>query len=947
LNIIVPPGRPIVNTTNVTSLNITAPFNITATEFTTAVANTGLQKREDHTLEVVIGSTPQHTGMTRGSRLYDQVYKALVEQCPGGGNIVECLRKGVAAPIGVDGLISSRKTGPVHFKVEVIESFWGPGNDALRLLMIGTVAAIVQAAADAGTTNCETRNNNGSTPSYYCNVPNWISVKPPIESGDKWTRLEVRITSDHIRNHYDCQGFLTPANNAVDPLLSEYATATHHQWVDRDLWCLSNTEGSTDLVGTLPGSSLIKRSDGTLNVVLGTGGQQTGHVRGSYLYHMVYETLLKLCPEHGTITRSGKCWSYTAYFSINAMDGTVKVPSSVGVTVDGSSHWDGKNNALRLLMIGTLAGIVEQASLIEDKNCRKIAGELFCNIPDFVHIKPSISDDSSLKVRFTNGLDMDQPRFDCVGLLTPANGQVDKYLPEYQIVLGKNNMDRNVWCAEDESKRDISLVDSSIQIRNNPVLTVEFGLRRTNFGKLHGSPMYGKVMDVIKLQCPQANGNCDHGRPSSFEVDSDNQKGHHTVTIEVLKAYWGDSAELWALMIGTIAGAQEQASLNPNNCKIKRLGYCNIAHFISIIVPPKKGSPSDTPTTKMDVQFTSKHEMAKTRFDCVGLLTPVNNIVDILMPGYTKYAGMDFERNVRCQTPASDEMDANTEFVDNLERAATVTFRPRKVDPINSTDLVLTRDVDRTIRVEVGTVAQNVGNLGANYLYDLIYKTFVDLCPVDNVMCTGTYTRRPRWISCREAIAKRYSCSVLKTSHQDTNLCLSPYCFAIILTNCANLGSWSLARKTTIKVERQLNDGKMDPKGGTLEIWVERSYWGPDNPLRLLFIGTIAKMLESGTLNGKTCQRTHDHTVCSIPHLVNIKTNGDCFFEARFHHKELTETTPLFHCVDQVKDLEGAVDLYKSYYEAALGGSLDRTVTCQHEKTKHCRFFFHKMCYWE
>ena len=54
----------------------------------------------------------------------------------------------------------------------------------------------------------------------------------------------------------------------------------------------------------------------------------------------------------------------------------------------------------------------------------------------------------------------------------------------------------------------------------------------------------------------------------------------------------------------------------------------------------------------------------------------------------------------------------------------------------------------------------------------------------------------------------------------------------------------------------------MDPKGGTLEIWVERSYWGHDNPLRLLFIGTIAKMLESGTLNGKTCQRTHDHTVC-------------------------------------------------------------------------------------
>jgi hypothetical protein len=338
----------------------------------TTITDAGLQRRGEHTLQVVIGSTPQHTGMTRGSRLYDQVYQTLVAQCPGGGNILECLRKGAALPIGVDGLISNRKTGPVHFKVEVIESFWGSGNDALRLLMIGTVAAIVQASANAGTKNCETRNNNGKTPSYYCNVPDWISVKPPLESGDRWTRLEVRITSDHTRNHYDCQGFLSPANNAVDPLLSEYATVTHHQWVDRNLWCLSNTKGSTDLVTTLPEPSLAKRSDGTLSVELGTSGQQTGHVRGSYLYHMVYEALLKLCPEHGTSIGSGKCWSYTAYFSINAMNGTVKVPSSVGVTVDGSPHWDGKNNALRLLMIGTLAGIVEQASLIEDKNCRKI-----------------------------------------------------------------------------------------------------------------------------------------------------------------------------------------------------------------------------------------------------------------------------------------------------------------------------------------------------------------------------------------------------------------------------------------------------------------------------------------------------------------------------------------------------------------------------------------------
>jgi hypothetical protein len=174
-----------------------------------------------------------------------------------------------------------------------------------------------------------------------------------------------------------------------------------------------------------------------------------------------------------------------------------------------------------------------------------------------------------------------------------------------------------------------------------------------------------------------------------------------------------------------------------------------------------------------------------------------------------------------------------------------------------------------------------------------------------------------------------------------------PYCSTLTLVNCADLGSWPPDRKITIKVERQLNDGKIDPRGGTLEVWVERSYWGPDNPLRLLFIGTIAKILESGTLNGKTCQRTHDHTVCSIPHLVNIKTSGDCFFKARFHHKELTETTPPFHCVDQVKDLDGAVDLYKSYYEKALGRSLDRTITCQHEKTKYCRFFFHKMCYWE
>lgn len=128
---------------------------------------------------------------------------------------------------------------------------------------------------------------------------------------------------------------------------------------------------------------------------------------------------------------------------------------------------------------------------------------------------------------------------------------------------------------------------------------------------------------------------------------------------------------------------------------------------------------------------------------------------------------------------------------------------------------------------------------------------------------------------------------------------------------------------------------------------MERSYWGPDNPLRLLFIGTIAKILESGTLNGKTCKRTYDRTVCSVSHLVNIKTNGECFFEARFRHKELIETTPPFHCVDQVQDLERAVDLYKPYYEATLGRSLNREVACQHEKKKHCSVIFPKLCHWE
>jgi hypothetical protein len=347
------------------------------------------------------------------------------------------------------------------------------------------------------------------------------------------------------------------------------------------------------------------------------------------------------------------------------MNDAIKVPSTVGVSVDGSSHWDGKNNALRLLMIGTIAGIIEQASLIEDKNCRKIGEEFYCNIADFVSIKPPVSDGTSLKVHFRNGFEMDQPRFDCAGLLTPANSQADKYLPEYQIALRKINMDRNVWCAkEDDDKRDTGHIESSLQTRNNPVLTVEFGVRPTNLGKLRGSPLYGKIMDMIKLQCPKERGNCDHGIPSSFDVDamvSDTRKGRVQVTIEVLQAYWGDSSELWALMIGTIAGAQEQASLNPNKCK-RRTEYCNVANFVSVVVPPKKGSPFGTPTTKMDVLFTSKHQMKKTSFDCMGLLTPVHTIVDILMPGYKKYAGIDFERNVRCQGPGSDVTDVESEI---------------------------------------------------------------------------------------------------------------------------------------------------------------------------------------------------------------------------------------------------------------------------------------------
>jgi len=463
-------------------------------------------------------------------------------------------------------------------------------------------------------------------------------------------------------------------------------------------------------------------------------------------------------------------------------------------------------------------------------------------------------------------------------------------------------------------ERDTDLTQESPEIPSiaagNPVLTVELGYKRVNVGTLREGELYHRIYEALLDQCPFIRGravSCS-GIPVKIEVDAivdENRLSKSHFTVSVLNptedSYWGSNNALRRLMIGTVAGAMEAATWNPHNC-LKRDGqiYCNMANFVSVIVPHAKDAPATDRYYKLNVRFTSDHAMPKSTFDCTGLLTPANGVVDHYLPEYQSTTGMTLERNVLCQKPdpatidanQDDELDLSSPTFDDVLEVRDVRLervveykgsRGRDLDSINAPVEASPQDVsDKTIRINIGGKSVNIGTLKGPVLYDEIYKALKRMCYSNEVSCDRSASVD---IHVKEALLGR---------------------------------------------------GGRAPGSLDVRVTVPNSYYGTDNALRRLLIGTVAGIFEAAVNHDKgICQKRDGKTFCNIKEKIDVLVpNGDSLMAVRFTGLGDNEMGG-FDCDGILGDANRVVDALKSEYESVLHKALDRNVKC----IKHCPCF--------
>ena len=412
---------------------------------------------------------------------------------------------------------------------------------------------------------------------------------------------------------------------------------------------------------------------GLLVVDIGRTFRQVGDITGLTLYFRVHDALESLCQADKPQCKHDK------YIQIKneAVTGPWRyAPSYFQIGVQGS--WWGHNNEVRKIMLEHIATIIEIATFNDKDNCVYENNRKYCNVPNILTIvipkgKDSDGQDFRLAIRIkTPAPVFSLKSFNCVGLLTPANSIVDYWRPELNDATG-HNLDRNVVCSEGsglsnagpDSRKlrrettDLASFDpASVKLHStnsfNGLLYVKISRTWKQIGTTTSHTLYENVLHALRALCLVGRPGCTDSKWSGWDTEiviAPFQYAKIRVGIEVWDSWIGQNTGIRELMIKTVAGILERALWNNDNCvnENHHQRYCNVPDHISVVIPKGDGPWHDFSLSIRTVMWPPEGaRFSLHRFDCVGLLTPANEVVDALRPEYNKATGLDLDRNVVC-----------------------------------------------------------------------------------------------------------------------------------------------------------------------------------------------------------------------------------------------------------------------------------------------------------
>jgi hypothetical protein len=406
------------------------------------------------TVIITLGNNKVNIGdHLRGPPLYDEIYKALVKACF--GNMQECSGSSVSFTVHYNDTDYQQQDTPLNLRSTLK---WKDITNDQLLLLIGTVAQTIEVMSD-DEKNCY---QYEKMKTKYCNINDYVSVED-----NRGNLFEVKFNTDRgpAGGHFDCVAVQIATNDrftrqqegwrnlfgakslmvgAVCINIQVSRRTIEDVFLEHDIDASQSTKIMTHdpdidhLAPRIPDPPVADplKITITLGHVKGYTKATVGNLSEGALYHNVYQTLLKACPENEQ-SCSDKETFKVHYSEKDETDLHVDPELKPKTTL---------SNDARLLFIDTVAQTIEVMANNE-KNSYNYKGQKNYNIISRVTVTDNRG--NSLEVDFHTDSEMDQGNFDCEAVKSDTRDRLNLLKDEYAEALGGNkDEDWKTWEVE-------------------------------------------------------------------------------------------------------------------------------------------------------------------------------------------------------------------------------------------------------------------------------------------------------------------------------------------------------------------------------------------------------------------------------------------------------------------------------------------------------------------